>query len=388
MVWAHGRSCTSSAGSLRMSRASKSSNRMPLAVAGAGLGQVVPAVDGVGRRVPGVGPQTVVGITGEVAGVHVPDIVAADCGADGQPRRRVGRQLRGEIVHEHAELHGCSPVSRSSTSTPARSAATRASAPGQASHRGHRAGGVNTPRHRSSSDHRQVLEREFADEQVVERAAGADMGEQALQASEVDDVLGEPTGAVDPHGHVEGGGRREAGLPGQVAEGLHEVRTLREGVHGDHPGRQGGHPARRQTADDELGQDRQCLLGLVVTGEPDPQKAQGLVASVHPGQHVGADLVLDQGVDSALVESEPAVDQQTAAVDHDPGDVVPDLDVDGQAGQRLAEPGDLVPCPGGEGRGVDRSSAPGSDQEDRPRRGPRGPTRSGPVRAGARRPCR
>ena len=118
------------------------------------------------------------------------------------------------------------------------------------------------------------------------------------QPSQVHGVLGEPTGAEDPHRDRE---RLEVGDPVADQGGVHvlEGHAVDHQVDRDDPRGQLAQPGRRQPAHEVLGEHGEALLGLVVPGQPAGEHVQRLVGTVDVGHHVGPDLVVEQRLDPA-----------------------------------------------------------------------------------------
>ena len=144
---------------------------------------------------------------------------------------------------------------------------------------------------------RDVGERHLAEPERVERAAGTDVGDDVAEAPQVHRVLRQAAGSEDAHGDRE---RLDPADPvgDELLVHVRERRTVGHLVNRDDARGELAQPSRREPADEVLGEHGQALLGLVVAGESGAQESQRLVGAVDVGDDVGADFVLEQGVDA------------------------------------------------------------------------------------------
>ena len=96
---------------------------------------------------------------------------------------------------------------------------------------------------------------------------------------------------------------------------------------GDDPRREHAQTPRVQPAGQVLREHGESLLGLVVAGQADRQQRQWLPGAVLVGDDVGADLVVQQGLDAVRPDGGGLGDEQPAERHHQLGDVVAHLDV-------------------------------------------------------------
>ncbi len=171
-----------------------------------------------------------------------------------------------------------------------------------------------------------MLERDLADQERLERAAGGEVVEELQQAAQVDRILGEAAAAEDADRHAEGDAR---GNPVAIAElGDHgrEGDTVDHPPHRDRARRDQAKSIRVEATDQVLGQEREPLLERLVAGEPAGEHAQRLGPAVGVGHHVGADLVLQERVDPVVGHGELARDEQVSVRHDERRDVVAQVD--------------------------------------------------------------
>src|SRR6478736_8377097 len=176
-------------------------------------------------------------------------------------------------------------------------------------------------------DQRDVIQGEFADEQHIEVAALCKELQQARDSTQVDRVLDEATPDDDPDDDGPRGARRDPIYGPQRFEDLQEAGTVEHLVDGQHPRCKHTQAPWIQSADDVLGEHGQALLGLVVSGQPDREQLQWLPAAVLIGDDVGADLVVQQGLDAVGPDSSGFGDEQPAERHHQFRDVLAHVDV-------------------------------------------------------------
>ena len=113
----------------------------------------------------------------------------------------------------------------------------------------------------------------------------------------------------------------------QRLEDLQEAGAVEHLGDGDDPGREHAETPRVQPAGQVLREHGEAFLGLVVAGQSDRQQLQGLPGAVLVGHDVGADLVVQQGLDAVRPDSGGLGDEQPAERHHQLGDVVAHVDV-------------------------------------------------------------
>ena len=151
--------------------------------------------------------------------------------------------------------------------------------------------------------------------------------EDARDPTQVDRVLHRTAPDDDPDGDGPGGPRRYPVVGPQRLEDLQESGAVEHLADGDDPRREHAEAPRVQSAGQVLGEHGEALLGLVVAGQPDREQRQRLPGAVLVGDDMGADLVVQQGLDAVRPESGGLGDEQPAERHHQLGDVVAHLDV-------------------------------------------------------------
>ena len=144
---------------------------------------------------------------------------------------------------------------------------------------------------------------------------------------EVDRVLHRATPDDDPDGDGPSSPRRNPILGPKGFEDLQEVGAVEHLGDGDDPCREHAETPRVQSAGQVLREHGKAFLGLVVARQSDRQQLQGLPGAVLVGHHMGADLVMQQGLDAVRPDGGGFGDEQPAERHHQLGDVVAHLDV-------------------------------------------------------------
>jgi hypothetical protein len=101
---------------------------------------------------------------------------------------------------------------------------------------------------------------------------------------------------------------------------------------GHHPRRKHPETPRVQSAGQILREHGKTLLGLVIARQSDPQQRQWLPGAIEVGDHMGADLMMQQRLDPLGPESGGLGNEQPAERHHQVGDVVAHLQVSREAG--------------------------------------------------------
>ena len=172
-----------------------------------------------------------------------------------------------------------------------------------------------------------MVQRELADEEDIEAAALGEGFEDARDPTEVDRVLHRTAPDDDPDGDGPSGPRRYPMFGPQRFEDLQESGAVEHLADGYDPRREHAETPRVQSAGQVLGEHGKALLGLVVARQSDRQQRQWLPGAVLVGDDMGADLVVQQGLDAVRPESGGFGDEQPAERHHQLGDVVAHLDV-------------------------------------------------------------
>ena len=147
-----------------------------------------------------------------------------------------------------------------------------------------------------------------------------------MQASQVHRVLREAAGPEHAHGDRE---RLVCGDPGIDESAVHlgELGPAEHLVHCDDASGELAESARGQPAYEVLGEHREALLSLLVTGQTAGQYPELLVRAVDEGDDVGADFVVQQCFGPSRRDPSGGRDEQVAVGDHHPGASNPNLDV-------------------------------------------------------------
>lgn len=186
-------------------------------------------------------------------------------------------------------------------------------------------------------------ERELAEKQRVELAAGIEIGQQIAQTAQIDSVLGESASAAGAYRNVE---RVVGGHAVRLVQAGEDCRKLlAPGGHrgGHHPRGEDAQALAGQIPGQILAEHAEAFLRRVVLRQAHLELAQRLLPAVVAGHHMGADLVLDQRLHARTRQADVAVDIEGAVRDHQHGtDVGVDDDIDMEVRRLCAVPVDLV----------------------------------------------
>ena len=175
-------------------------------------------------------------------------------------------------------------------------------------------------------DQRHRGERHLAEPERVERSSCAEVVHQVVQAPQVHRVLREAAGPEHAHGDRERLVGRDPGVD-ESSVHLGELGPAEHLVHRDDASGELAEPARGQPADEVLGEHREALLGLLVTGQTAGQDPELLVRAVDEGDDVGADFVVQQRFGPRRRDPGGGRDEHVAVGHHHPGASHPNLDV-------------------------------------------------------------
>ena len=176
-------------------------------------------------------------------------------------------------------------------------------------------------------DQRDVVQRELADEQDVQADALGEGIKDAADPTEVDRVLHRAAPHDDPDRDRPSSPRRDPVLAPEQLEDLQEGGAIEQLGDRDDPGGEHAETPRVQPAGQVLREHGETFLGLVVARQSDRQQLQGLPGAVLVGHDVGADLVVQQGLDTVRPDGGGRGDEQPAERHHELGDVVAHVDV-------------------------------------------------------------
>src|SRR5690606_36944418 len=166
-----------------------------------------------------------------------------------------------------------------------------------------------------------VLLRDLADVEGVERHALLQQREQLDQSAQVDEVAGESARLVYAHRDLPCSAHRVAVLVAQQPERVDEGCAVLDGACGDDACREESHAVAVEAAGQVRGEHGEAFLQLVVARESEGELLERLRASVHVGEHVRADLVMDEWRDASRIELQVLPDQQVAARDEQPAHI-------------------------------------------------------------------
>ena len=175
-------------------------------------------------------------------------------------------------------------------------------------------------------DQRHRGERHLAEPERVERSPGAEVVHQVVQAPKVHRVLREAAGTKHAHGDRERLVCRDSGID-ESSVHLGELGPSEHLVHCDDAGGELAESARGQPADEVLGEHREALLRLLVTGQAAGQDPERLVRAVDEGDDVGADFMVQQCLGPSRRDPGGGRDEQVAVGHHHSGASHPNLDV-------------------------------------------------------------
>ena len=152
------------------------------------------------------------------------------------------------------------PLTRSRTERPARARSRRAVVAGSSAWRGRRGGAERTPRARRSATASRWRRAILPTKRGQNGATVAEVPQQVPEATEVHHVLGQPAAAVEADRDAERCAVAEAGRLAEEAERLDEVGAVDERVSAEDARGERPEPARREAADEPLGEHGETFL--------------------------------------------------------------------------------------------------------------------------------
>jgi len=181
-------------------------------------------------------------------------------------------------------------------------------------------------------NHVEVVKGNLSDQQIGQRHALYEFGQQLRDTAEIDQVLGQAAPPVDAHGGRKSRFLVETVIVVQHAKGFHERCAACDVIDRKHPSGKQTQTRPAQPADKELRQNRDPFLQFFIAGASRMQLPERLRPAVIVGQYMGADFMLDGRFNTRFSDPDVSPDQQVTARDHKPRHVVANPDRCGEIG--------------------------------------------------------